>query len=376
MTEFYARKDYIYDGDSRIFTIPFDCIDTRYIRVYVNGVSSSWLKLNESQLQVADWVTLNAGDVISIRRETPINSQMVVFSDKSILNEENQNLAQKQLFYSMQELYDNNTQFKEDVEEALNDTTTELTNTVNTFKSDLEAEITAGDDYLQEQFDDFEATVNLTEERLDMVEDGIVTAISKANQATQAATEANTSANNAQTYAGNAQTSSTQAQGYATQAQTSATLASETLEDVNTAGENALISINSAKTEAITSINSATTNSTTSITNAGTSAVSDVGMAKDNALSAIDTRKNQALEEIEEAAIPSDDAFQNYYTKTQINNLFGGYYTTAQVDTTLGNYYTKSQTDTTLSNYYNKSQVDTKIGDIATLLDSINGEVI
>ena len=390
MTEFYARQDYIYDGDSRIFTIPFDSIEMRYIKVYINDVNCPyWQELNGSQVQIPDWVELTIGDVISIRRKTPINEQMVVFSDKSILNEESQNLAQKQLFYSMQELYDNNTQFKEDVEDALNNTSTELTNTVNSFKSDLETEITAGDDYLQEQFDNFEATVNLTAERLSMVEDGIVTAISRANQATQAAENANISANNAQTYAGKAQTFATQAESYAMAAGTSATLASETLSKVDTAGDNVLTSINSAKTNAITNINTAGTTQVSNVENAGANAISDVGTAKNNALSSINTKKNEALAEIEEAATPSDDAFQNYYTKSQVNTLLDGYYTKTQVDTTLGNYYTttqidntlanyytKSQTNTTFGNYYTKTQVDNIVGDIGNVLDSINGEVI
>lgn len=272
MTEFYARKDYIYDGDSRIFTIPFPLIDTRFIKVYVNGVSTSWLKLNDSQLQVADWVTLNAGDIISIRRETPINEQMVIFSDKSILNEENQNLAQKQLFYSMQELYDNNNQFKEDVENVLENTVTEVTNTVEEFKTDIEESINEGDSNLQTQFDNFKSTINLTAERIDLIDSSVVVAVNNAEIAKSAAEEAEEYANQAKTYSQS----------------TSATL-------------------------------------------------SEISTAKENALSEITTSKNETLLEIQEAAAPAISGFENYYSKTEI---------------------------------------DTMLGDIGSLLDEINGEVI
>ena len=56
MTEFYARQDYIYDGDSRIFTIPFVSIDMRHIKVYINDENCPyWTGLNDSQFQIPDW---------------------------------------------------------------------------------------------------------------------------------------------------------------------------------------------------------------------------------------------------------------------------------------------------------------------------------
>lgn len=272
MTEFYARKDYIYNGDSRIFTIPFPLIDTRFIRVYVNGVSSSWLKLNDSQLQVADWVTLTAGDIISIRRETPIDEQMVIFSDKSILNEENQNLAQQQLFYSMQELYDNNTQFKEDVENVLDSTVTELTNTVNSFKTDIEETINTGDTNLQTQFNNFKSTVNLTAERIDLIDTSVVTSVNKAEIAKEYAQAAKTSSDNAKLYSDNALESSTNA---------------------------------TAKVvEATTQCNNM---------------ISEIGEEKTSALQEITNAKNSAISDIVEAAAPSADALKNYYTKYEID---------------------------------------------------------
>ncbi len=400
MTEFYARQDYIYEGDSRIFTIPFDSIETRYIKVFVNDVAcSAWYLLNESQVQIADWITLSVGDRISIRRETPINERMVIFSDKSILNEECQNLAQKQLFYSVQELYDNNTQFKNDVEATINTTNTELTEKVDTLKAELETKIADGDNDLQSQFDSFKNTVNLTSERLSLVEDGIVTTVAKANQATE-------SANSAKEFADNAQKSADVAQISAEQAQNSATITGEKLIEINKSSETALNNIYSAKTETINQIKSETSNAKTTIENTGVNVVADITVEKDKSLTAIEAKKNEALEKIEEASTPSDDAFQNYYTKTQVNNLLNDYstksevetsfsnvYTKAEVDnsvqklssniytkeeinTSFSNVYTKKEVDNTLADYYTKTQIDTKLDGISTLLDLINGEVV
>lgn len=387
MIEFYARQDYIYEGDSRIFTIPFDSIETRYIKVFINDVvCSAWYLLNESQIQIADWITLSVGDKISIRRETPIKERMVIFSDKSILNEECQNLAQKQLFYSVQELYDNNTQFKNDVEETINTTNAELTAKVDTMKSELETKIIDGNNDLQSQFDNFKNTVNLTSERLSLVEDGIVTTVAKANQATE-------SANRAKEFADNAQKSADVAQISAEQAQNSATIVGEKLIEINKSSETALNNINSAKTETINQIKSETSNAKTTIETAGADMVVNITTEKDKSLTAIEVKKNEALEKIEETSTPSDDAFQNYYTKTQVNNLLNDYSTKTEVGTSFSNVYTKTEVDNsvqklssniytkkevdnTFADYYTKTQIDTKLDGISTLLDLINGEVV
>lgn len=42
----------------------------------------------------------------------------------------------------------------------------------------------------------------------------------------------------------------------------------------------------------------------------------------------------------------------------------------------LSNYYTKQETNALLENYALKTYVDNLIGDIGTILDNINGEVI
>ena len=64
----------------------------------------------------------------------------------------------------------------------------------------------------------------------------------------------------------------------------------------------------------------------------------------------------------------------DYYTKTEINNLFttklANYYTKEELDallsTKLADYYTKLEIDGKLGDYYNKSEIDTKLADYYT----------
>lgn len=118
MTEtFYARVDYTYQGGDRIFSVPFNYIKEEYINVLINNsVCLDWTNLSESQIQIDDNAELSIGDLVTIVRQTPIDERMVVFSDTSILNKDNQNLAQEQVFDAVQEIYDSNLKFQSDTD--------------------------------------------------------------------------------------------------------------------------------------------------------------------------------------------------------------------------------------------------------------------
>lgn len=118
MTTYYARKDYTYEGGDAIFSIPFTYIKKSYINVLINDeLTEQYTYLNSSQIQIT--TTLNNRDVVSIRRTTPIDEKLVVFSDTSILSKDVQNLAQDQVFDVVQEIYDNNITFGQIASNAL-----------------------------------------------------------------------------------------------------------------------------------------------------------------------------------------------------------------------------------------------------------------
>lgn len=133
MTEYYARYDYTYQGGDAIFSVPFSYIDDEHVVVIVNGdeenPSTNFTWLTDSSIQFND--EINEGDLISVRRITPIDDKMVTFTNESILDEDVQNLAQDQVFNAVQEVRDdqdylneNMTEFvqiKDVLQERLND---------------------------------------------------------------------------------------------------------------------------------------------------------------------------------------------------------------------------------------------------------------
>ncbi len=146
MTTYYARVDYSYSGDSK-FTIPFSYIKKEHIVVFVNDVkTTNYTYITSSQIEVKD--ELQAEDVVSIRRTTPIKDKLVDFTDLNILNGETQNLAQEQVFNAVQEMYDKNEQQTQNFQKDINDYKEEIedkiqevkdaTDVINTFKESVE----------------------------------------------------------------------------------------------------------------------------------------------------------------------------------------------------------------------------------------------
>ena len=113
MTTWYARNDVPYSGGEKQLSITFPYIKKEHIKVFVNDVETTeYHFLNESQIFLD--CSLKKGDMMSVRRNTPIDEKMVNFTNTSILNAEKQNLAQTQLLNAVQEIYDNNIEFQDE----------------------------------------------------------------------------------------------------------------------------------------------------------------------------------------------------------------------------------------------------------------------
>ena len=148
MTQYYARTDATYSGGDKFFSITFPYIKQEHINVFVNEeATNNYVYITSSQIRIDD--ELVNGDVVSIRRSTPIDARMVVFSDTSILDKQAQNLDSDQVFNVVQEMYDNNTIFQtgvnedlytqaQETEERLDAFIEEVTSDVDNIKSDLE----------------------------------------------------------------------------------------------------------------------------------------------------------------------------------------------------------------------------------------------
>lgn len=96
------------------------------------------------------------------------------------------------------------------------------------------------------------------------------------------------------------------------------------------------------------------------------------------AITDIDLEDYYTKEEVETYVADAIEAEQTkYYTKEEVEGLIDG------VEVDLSGYYTKGEVEglidgveVDLSGYYTKGETDALIGDISSLLDDINGEVI
>ena len=105
MTTYYARVEYIYNGGDATFSIPFPYLKKEHIQVFIDDVETVNYTYN-TPTQIVINTNIDNGQTVSIRRNTPLNNRMVVFSDTSILDQDAQNLSANQLFYSLQEIAD------------------------------------------------------------------------------------------------------------------------------------------------------------------------------------------------------------------------------------------------------------------------------
>lgn len=194
MTTYFARKEYTYSSGDAIFSIPFSYIKKEHISVYINDEETeNYTYLNNSQIQVSD--TLEAGDIVSIVRSTPITSKMVEFSDTSILNKDTQNLAQDQVFDAVQEIYDDNLVFQADIDEQFTDYKSTVDNALNTIdgKADLAISTANG-------------AVNTANSANSKADNAVSTANSANSKADNAVSTANTASSNASTAVNTANT--------------------------------------------------------------------------------------------------------------------------------------------------------------------------
>lgn len=120
--EFNTRVDYEYQGGDTVFSVPFSYINKSHIIVVINGdtenpiTNITWL--SENQIRINS--EINTGDIVSVRRNTPIGNKMVVFEDNNILDEETQNLAQDQVFNVVQEVDDEQNRLTANMQEFVN----------------------------------------------------------------------------------------------------------------------------------------------------------------------------------------------------------------------------------------------------------------
>ena len=99
---------YISDGGTLVYSVPYPFILREHVKIYVDGalqtanVSYTW----PSNSSVRFTVEPISGAVLLIRRETPLDSRLVTFTDGASLTESDLNLNTSQLLFGIQEAID------------------------------------------------------------------------------------------------------------------------------------------------------------------------------------------------------------------------------------------------------------------------------
>ena len=123
MTEYNTRVDYIYQGGDTTFSVPFPYINKSHIFIIINGDTENPITqyewLSENQIKINEGV-IETGDTITVQRQTPIDEKMVVFTDNNILDAESQNLAQDQVFNTVQEVRDSQNELNDNMTQFVN----------------------------------------------------------------------------------------------------------------------------------------------------------------------------------------------------------------------------------------------------------------
>lgn len=187
MTIYYARKEYIYEGGDAVFSIPFPYIKKNHINVLINGErTENYTFLNSTQIRVTQILDVKASIIIA--RTTPIDEKMVNFSNTSILDKDVQNLAQDQVFNTVQEIYDNNIVFQEETNETLAGNKADLEGIIEKNKqevlgiqSNFETEV---NNKIQ-QVSDAANKINKLEEAVNTAVDSATIAAQKADKASE-----------------------------------------------------------------------------------------------------------------------------------------------------------------------------------------------
>ena len=192
MTQFYARSDTAYSGNS-IFTVPFPYISKEHIKVYINDEeTTNYQFLNDTQINITD--SLINDDIVSIRRITPIDEKIVTYQNMSmVLNDDNLNLSQDQSINAIQELYDNNAQFEINTTETIEANKQELIGIIDTNKTELE---NAQTEFETEINNTLDAVISAAE-KLEILDESVERAENAATAAEQSANTATAEANEA-----------------------------------------------------------------------------------------------------------------------------------------------------------------------------------
>ena len=189
----YRRKSYTYSGGDAIFPIPFDYIDEKNIFVFINEEKTTDFIIENHQVKLTKIPEALPATVLIVSK-TNIDTSIVEWQDAAALEEENLMLANDQLLYAIQELYDNNDQFQSDTETTIANNQAELEEIIANNKAELEN----AQNEFEEEVNTKIQEVSEAAEKINELETAVEEAKDAAENAEAKAEEATTQANLAQ----------------------------------------------------------------------------------------------------------------------------------------------------------------------------------
>ena len=307
MTQYYSRTDTVLNGD--VYSIPFSYSKEEEINVYLNDeLYTNWEFLNDSQIQLIEIPSnLPSDTVVSIRRITDISTKVVEYTNNSLLNKENLNKSQDQLLQAVQEIYDNNEQFK-------SSTTETLQTSVQIIEEKVDSAVETAD---RAEARIIEA-VTIAQEANELSNNAVLTAneaFANSQYAVETADTANTTAYEAFLISNEAKALSQAAEMNASEAKEKVDIFEENIQEVIEAAED-IAKLENAVATAVTASENAT------------QAADNAAQAADNAVAALESKLDKtgtAEKALADAA--GDNIIDTYrkvvdsYSKNEVNLL-------------------------------------------------------
>lgn len=322
----YSYIEYVGDGTTKTFNIPFTYLKQADVKVYVGGTDTAFTFTSASVVSLA--TAPASGVVVRLARTTDASSRAVDFQDGSVLSESDLDTSADQVFKIAQEAIDKAGEGLFKTADGLFDAQSRRIKNVADPVNDQDAvtkkwAMTATESQLQQATSQATAAASsaaqaAASQSSAATSAGVATtkageastsatnAASSASTASTKASEASASAATATTKAGEAAASATTATTKASEAAASATSASGSAAAANTSASNAAGSASTATTKAgeastsatnaassasaaatsATSAGNSATNAQTSATNSANSATASAGSASAAATSA------------------------------------------------------------------------------------------
>ena len=113
----YSYRQYVGDGTAKTFSVPFPYLDRVHVHLYldskelVDGTDYTWTSGTQVQLTTAPQAAVTGGtakpaEVLTVRRITPEDDQIVQWKDGSYIIQDDLNESDRQWLYLIQEHHD------------------------------------------------------------------------------------------------------------------------------------------------------------------------------------------------------------------------------------------------------------------------------